>query len=73
MQLPAAEHRKTRYFKVKPNSSFLRAKKTHRKIRYILNQAEAKGLSNITVFTGDVSEFDRDDWTNKFDRIISLS
>ena len=39
---------------------------------YILDQAEAKGLSNITVFTGDVSEFDRDDWTNKFDRIISI-
>ena len=39
---------------------------------YILDQAEAKGLSNLTVFTGDVSEFDRDDWTNKFDRIISI-
>jgi cyclopropane-fatty-acyl-phospholipid synthase len=39
---------------------------------FIMEMANAKGLKNVTVFTGDVSVFDRDDWKGKFDRVISI-
>ena len=39
---------------------------------YIMGQAKAKGYDNITVFTGDVAVFEREDWTSKFDRVISI-
>ena len=39
---------------------------------YIMGQAASKGLKNLTVFTGDVSVFQREDWIQKFDRVISI-
>ena len=40
--------------------------------KYIMGQASAKGLENLTVFTGDVAEFENEDWKSKFDRVISI-
>jgi len=40
--------------------------------KYIMDQASAKGLENLTVFTGDVSVFENEDWSEKFDRVISI-
>ena len=40
--------------------------------KYIMDQASAKGLDNLSVFTGDVSIFENEDWSEKFDRIISI-
>jgi hypothetical protein len=33
---------------------------------------QCQRVENVTVFTGDVSVFDRDDWKGKFDRVISI-
>ena len=40
--------------------------------KYIMDQASAKGLENLTVFTGDVSVFENEEWSEKFDRVISI-
>ena len=40
--------------------------------KYIMDQASAKGLQNLTVFTGDVSVFENEEWSEKFDRVISI-
>ena len=39
---------------------------------YIMNTANQRGIKNLTVFTGDVVVFQREDWYAKFDRIISI-
>ena len=40
--------------------------------KYIMDQASAKGIKNLTVFTGDVAVFESEDWLEKFDRVISI-
>jgi len=40
--------------------------------QYIMEQARNKGLTNLKVFTGDVTTFDTEEFHNAFDRIISI-
>ena len=39
---------------------------------FIMEKAQERGIKNLTVFTGDVAIFQREDWYAKFDRIISI-
>ena len=39
---------------------------------FIMKRAAERGIKNLTVYTGDVAVFQREDWYSKFDRIISI-
>jgi len=39
---------------------------------FIMEKAQERGIKNLTVFTGDVAIFQREDWYAMFDRIISI-
>ena len=39
---------------------------------FIMKRAGERGIKNLTVYTGDVAVFQREDWYSKFDRIISI-
>lgn len=39
---------------------------------FIMEKAKERSIKNLTVFTGDVAVFQREDWYTKFDRIISI-
>ena len=39
---------------------------------FIMEEAQERGIKNLTVFTGDVAIFQREDWYTMFDRIISI-
>ena len=55
-----------------PESNIYALSNSSTQKKYIMDQASAKGLENLTVFTGDVSVFENEDWSEKFDRVISI-
>ena len=55
-----------------PKSSVLALSNSSTQKDYIMSQAKSKGLKNLNVFTGDVAVFQREDWIQKFDRVISI-
>ena len=55
-----------------PKSKVFALSNSNPQREFIMARAKENGLSNVTVFTGDVSVFDREDFKEKFDRVCSI-
>lgn len=55
-----------------PESQVTCVSNSQQQRQYILETAKTRSITNIQVFTGDVATFERDDFLEKFDRVMSI-
>lgn len=55
-----------------PNSQILALSNSTGQKAYIHEEAQNRGFKNVNVYVGDISVFQREDFGEKFDRVLSI-